>query len=454
MPRRSAHFSLLTAVLTACASAPSTPDGADGTGSSAGTPTSPAAMSPTGTPPAPAPATGGPIRKTGALSFATGAPIAGVAFASGAEQGTTDAKGAFTYEDGKPVTFRAGDVILGSAPGADVLSPYALAGSTMCDDTDAVARLVALLEALDVDGVPQTGITVTKPAGTGPAKDLATATDADLAALAGKPLGPKDTALRAFLAAFDGEAWTETSKDTFNLLQAALRGQGVATDGTSWFFSGTTGLEKTDATFGKVASNAFAIPLNLAVAGSDHIGDIDVYNGTIYAPVEDKTYKAPKVVLYDPSSLTSGQVFDVPWDLQTKGVPWIAVDGPRGVAYMAEWDPTPVLHVFDLVTMAYQRDITLSRTLGRIQGAKVYKGQLYASMDDAQKSIVKIHLASGTVLDLFTIGQTDIEEEGIAMFARADGTLLHTLDVGSGRTSSELRHHTITREPLRWKVCP
>jgi hypothetical protein len=265
---------------------------------------------------------------------------------------------------------------------------------------------------------------------------------------------PAADGLRAFLGAFDGEAWVEKTKDTFNLTNAILRGQGVASDGASWFFSGTTGLERTDDSFSSQKRNDVAIPPSLLVAGSDHIGDIDVWNGTIYAPVEDKGYKAPKVVLYDPSSLSAGTVFDIPVSLQTAGVPWIAVDGPRGVAYLAEWDPTPALHVFDLTTMTYQRDIALSRTLGRIQGAKVYKGQLYASMDDAQKSIVKIHLASGTVIDLFAIGDTSIEEEGIVLRAMPDGTLLHTLDVTSSRDASELRHHQITREPLRWKVCP
>jgi hypothetical protein len=446
MRRPCAYFPLFFVMLAACASSP------DVGSEPAAPPDGPAAAAggPTTTPAEGTPASTGPVTKSGVLLFATGAPIAGVAFESGAQKGTTDAKGAFRYEDGVPVRLVAGNVVLGAPAGADTVSPYQIAGSAKCDDTDTLERLVGYLEALDQNGNPSDGITVTVPAGASPV-DLGAA---DLDAAAGKKVAAPADALRTFLTAFDGEAWTETSKDTFNLLDAALRGQGVATDGTSWFFSGTTGLEKTNAQFSKMTSNAFAIPVNLALQGSDHIGDIDFYNGTIYAPVEDKGYKAPKVVLYDPSSLSSGQVFDVPQALQTAGVPWIAVDGPRSVAYMAEWDPTPVLHVFDLATMAYLRDITLSRTLGRIQGAKVYKGQLYASMDDTQKSIVKIHLASGTVIDLFAIGDPSLEEEGLVFLARPDGTLMHTLDVGSGRTSSELRHHTITREPLRWKVCP
>ena len=386
-----------------------------------------------------APTSTGPVTKTGSLLFATGAPIAGVAYASGKQTGTTDAKGSFTYEDGKTVAFSIGPTALGAPPGAATLSPYQLAGSATCDDTDAVKSLVALLESLDADGDVTNGITV-------PASGTAT-----------HPLPAADVALRTFIAAFDGEAWTAATAaktDTFSYGDAIVRGQGVTTDGTSWFFSGTTGLEKTSATFASEKKNALAIPLLLAAQGSDHIGDIDVWNGQIYAPIEDKNYAAPKVVLYDPSSLGSGTVFDIPQNLQTKGVPWIAVDGPRGVAYMAEWDPTPELHVFSLATMAYQRAIPLSTPTGRVQGGKVYKGQLYLTTDDATKHVYKVHLASGTIFPVLDLNETGIELEGLVLSARSDGSLLHTLDVTSARTGVELRHHTIARPPLRWTVCP
>jgi hypothetical protein len=387
--------------------------------------------------------------------FATGAPIAGLAYESGTQKGTTDAKGTFSYVDGTPVRFSIGTTVLGTPAGADVISPYQIAGSATCEDTDALRSLVALLEALDDDANVADGIVL-------PASPPASPS-----------LPSPDVALRTFIGAFDAEAWTTIGADAFSSGDSIVRGQGIATDGTSWFFSGTTGLEKTDASFASATKNVLAIPIPLAIAGSDHIGDIDYWSGTIYAPVEDKGYKAPKVVLYDPSSLGAGTVFDVPQSLQTGGVPWIAVDGPRGVAYMAEWDPTPELHVFTLAAMAYARAIPLfvpplaplaplpplaplapaGPPIGRVQGGKVYKGQLYLSTDDAAKDIYKVHLASGTVIPLFAIG-ADIEEEGIAFFARPDGSLMHTLDVTSSRTSSEVRHHKITREPLRWKVCP
>lgn len=370
------------------------------------------------------------------LLFATGAPIAGLRFESGEHKGTTDLQGAFTYEEGKPVRFLFGDTLLGAPAGAPVLSPYQVAGAATCEDSDALKSLVALLEALDTDADASNGITLPSTTPQTPA------------------LPAPPAALRTFITAFDGEGWATLNTDTFAYADAVVRGQGVATDGTSWFFSGTTGLEKTSATFGTTAKSTFAIPVLLAAQGSDHIGDIDVWNGKIYAPVEDKKYSAPKVILYDAASLGAGTVYDIPQNLQTKGVPWIAVDGPRGVAYMAEWDPTPAINVFSLATMAFVRSIPLSVPTGRVQGGKVHKGQLYLTIDDATKHVSKVHLASGTIFPLFALNATDVELEGLAFFARPNGSLLHTLDVTAGRTSVELRHHKVTREPLRWKVCP
>jgi len=37
----------------------------------------------------------------------------------------------------------------------------------------------------------------------------------------------------------------------------------------------------------------------------------------------------------------------------------VAIDGPRGNIYVAEWDPTLVIFVFDLATVTYQRSIPL-----------------------------------------------------------------------------------------------
>lgn len=441
----------------------------DGTGS----PTSP--NSSTTTPPSTSNKPDDPIQdqpdkaitKDGQLLFADGAPIIGLDYVSGDTKGTTDATGKFTYEDSNTIKFSLGDMILGEPKGAAILSPYQLAASVTCEDTDPLKVLVGLLETLDQDANAANGITLPKVTASGTAKALIQATPEEISAFVataapGKTLPLADDGLKTFITAFDAEAYTAGgATEVFAITTAAVRSQGVATDGTSVFFSGNFGFDITDAvTLTSKKQNALAIPGELMLAGSDHIGDFDIWNGTIYAPIEDSNgYKHPKIVLYDAATLQAGTQFDIPTTLQSEGVPWVAVDGPRGFAYMAEWTTTPVIHVFDLSTMTFKHDVTLSKTLGRIQGAKVYKGLLYFSMDDANKTVGKIHLATGMVMDLFTINVSTIELEGLVLYPRAaDGSMLHTLDIdrssGTKLTPPEYRHFKTTKEPLRWKACP
>src|SRR3982750_4428930 len=103
------------------------------------------------------------------------------------------------------------------------------------------------------------------------------------------------------------------------------RSQGATTDGQSWFFSWQGGLEKTDNAFLTQAAGTW--PADIAVqpqvnpdgsnhVGGNHIGDIDYYNGLIYAPIEDggenagvvqvndPEYQHPYIALYDAQTLT------------------------------------------------------------------------------------------------------------------------------------------------------
>lgn len=68
------------------------------------------------------------------------------------------------------------------------------------------------------------------------------------------------------------------------------------------------------------------------------------------------------------------------------GVPWIAVDAPRGVFHTMNWDSQD-LQVFDLRTFGFVRTVPLKdaqapgRLITRVQGGKVRGGLLYVSSD-------------------------------------------------------------------------
>lgn len=85
------------------------------------------------------------------------AAVQGLGFTSGAFSGRTDANGRFDYAPGERVTFTLGRSTLGSAAGADVVTPLALFGTS--DETDPrVVNIARLLQSLDADGNPDNGI--------------------------------------------------------------------------------------------------------------------------------------------------------------------------------------------------------------------------------------------------------------------------------------------------------
>ncbi len=399
--------------------------------------------------------------QTGALVGGTGpwpGYIAGVAYTSGGDSGVTDAQGTFHYHAGAEIEFTVAGVTTRATQGAALITPYQLAAQGACSGSADLDHLLVLLDSLDADADPSNGIAIATSAFS--AVELSSLDDAAVAALIdqaypGRAPVTVAAAIDAFIRQIDGEQWQEVGKDTFTGATAGVRSQGCATDGASWYFSWRYGLERDDLAFASQKSALYAIPPAIAATGSDHIGDIDVLGTTLYAPIEDSAhYMAPKIVQYDTASLTAGTIFPLSNTLLTEGVPWVAVDGPRQLLYVAQWDPTPAILVHDLATVTYQSSLALTPALGRIQGAKVYEGMLYASADDAGKTIYKINLETGTAITLFTIAGTGIEEEGLCFLPRADGSVMHTMAAISSALSVELHHHARTRDPLRKSVCP
>jgi hypothetical protein len=232
--------------------------------------------------------------------------------------------------------------------------------------------------------------------------------------------------------------WRLVGSDTFRAHDALLRSQGVTSVGQGWVFSWQGGLERTLDGYTPVA---FAtLPAELALAGDNHIGDIDYYDGLIYAPVEDgDEYQAPHIALYDAKTLLyTGVSYPLDVAISEAGVPWVAVDRRRELVYTAEWDmPHDRLNVFD-VRMRFKRFLPLRYPpsfgpgfhLSRIQGAKVFGHTLYATRDDADKTVFSIDLRTGDVTSLFALKPSvPAELEGLAVRRTADGALLHVLIV-------------------------
>ena len=103
--------------------------------------------------------------------------VSGVHYATATRSGETDAAGTFRYLPGEAVTFSIGGLVLGTAAGAAVITPFALAGTTpptheldLRRELDLATRIATpfskainierLLIALDADNDPANGISV------------------------------------------------------------------------------------------------------------------------------------------------------------------------------------------------------------------------------------------------------------------------------------------------------
>ncbi|MAR93254.1 MAG: hypothetical protein SV765_15460 [Pseudomonadota bacterium] len=87
--------------------------------------------------------------------------VAGLRFVSGAQEGTTDASGTFTYEVGEAVSFFIGNIELGSAQGADLITPLDLVPGAGDETDPTVTNMIRLLQTLDDDGMVDNGIQIT-----------------------------------------------------------------------------------------------------------------------------------------------------------------------------------------------------------------------------------------------------------------------------------------------------
>ena len=234
------------------------------------------------------------------------------------------------------------------------------------------------------------------------------------------------------------------SKNTFVFEKALLMGQGIATDGEYYYTSGAisalnlTALAKfTFDDMEIVDSHVNPLPKECSDRGDDHIGGISVYNGKIYASVEDSDeYIYPCIVVFDCETLEpTGEVYNLPVESYDDGVPWCAVDPATGYLYASKWTDINTVYVYNTAdSMKLVKEISLSETIHRIQGGEFYNGSLYLSNDVEDngnyKNILKVDINTGdvSVAALRDVGGDNIEAEGLTFWQSEDGANMHVLD--------------------------
>ncbi|MBI2381690.1 MAG: bifunctional metallophosphatase/5'-nucleotidase [Gammaproteobacteria bacterium] len=123
------------------------------------------------------------------------APIAGVSYSSGSVTGSTDKDGKFFYEAGKKVSFKLGDVVLGTVDGSlGTVTPFDLAGDSARTGNLASMNLLRFLQSIDADNNPDNGIEIPAAAAaalTGVSLDFSKKQEGKLTSLVKQIAGPE-----------------------------------------------------------------------------------------------------------------------------------------------------------------------------------------------------------------------------------------------------------------------
>jgi len=99
-----------------------------------------------------------PATKTG---YFIDSAVEGMEYTSGSTTGITGADGSFKYEEGKPITFKLGNMTLGSVTVSNPrVFPVDLVNGATDEQNDNVTLIAQVLQTLDSDGDPSNGITI------------------------------------------------------------------------------------------------------------------------------------------------------------------------------------------------------------------------------------------------------------------------------------------------------
>jgi hypothetical protein len=221
--------------------------------------------------------------------------------------------------------------------------------------------------------------------------------------------------------------------------------QGVARLGDEWVFSFNDGLFVTDDDFVQTKQLLPAIPPEWRARGFDHIGDIDVEGGVLYAALEQPDYSLGRqaMLTYDADTLayTGGR------DVAQHHNSFVTVDAARHIAYsMDEFGGRALLRYDIRHDWRPLTPLQMSTTVDRVQGADLSGGAAWLSTDDMIDGVYRVDLRTGAVQALGSIGHVDGEGEGVDATRTRNGDL-HVLSADVDVVPVRLIDLKVTRKP-------
>lgn len=237
-------------------------------------------------------------------------------------------------------------------------------------------------------------------------------------------------------------------------LETLVRAQGVTTDGESIIYSGKSALERVDTDNSTVlAVNLKAIPAELEALGIKHIGGISVHDGILYAALEDsKVWKHPIIALYDAKTLEfTGTYYELSPERHSHGVPWVAVDGEKGIVYAGDWNNRLGVYMYDIDTMEYIGELKYDSEVKSVQGGEIYGDKIYLGSNDITRAVYSVDLTTGEVQKLFDriayeykyITNFGGEGEDLTVMTVDGEVMICTLQIGVTFTDATLRGYKL-----------
>jgi hypothetical protein len=224
-------------------------------------------------------------------------------------------------------------------------------------------------------------------------------------------------ALGVVLALSGAPTLVERSEQTMPL--AITFNQGIARVDGGWIVSGTNGpllgtdaLAHVDDALNVLAVQPLAIPPAVRLQGYDHIGDIDVVGGVIYAPFEQPSYELGHQVTarYDASTLA----FIDSVELAQHENSFVTVDEATMTAYsMDRFDGDSLLRYDVTAGWAPLPPLQLTMLLHHTQGADIADGAVWISTSDEVNGVYRVDITTGETTAVGSLGHVGAEGEGI-----------------------------------------
>ena len=249
------------------------------------------------------------------------------------------------------------------------------------------------------------------------------------------------------LAASSPPALTERSEQTLPL----LFNQGIARVDGGWILSGTNSplpgtdvMERVDDQLHVLAALPLAIPADLRLAGYDHVGDIDVVGGVVYAPFEQPDYSLGHQATgrYDATTLAFIDAVQLPQHENS----FVTVDPSTMTAYSMDHFDGDTLLRYDVSSgWTALPPLPLTMVLHHTQGADIADGAVWISTSDDSNGVYRVDLQTGETTSVGTLGHLGAEGEGIDATALPSGAF-HALVNDPANFAVHLGHYDLASD--------